>query len=46
MGRVDPVVGDFLDLEPGEERFVKYTVTYKRRKMGPELNTVKKKEPI
>ena len=36
----------FLDLNPGEKRFVKYSVTYKRRKMGPELNQEKKREPL
>jgi len=36
----------FLDLEPGEKRFVKYSVTYKRRKVGPELNTYKRREPL
>jgi len=36
----------FLDLTPGEKRFVTYSVTYKRRKMGPELNGYKRQEPI
>jgi hypothetical protein len=49
-GRVERVdqnhVKYFLDLTPGEKRFVKYTVTYKRRKVGPELNTVKRRESI
>jgi hypothetical protein len=36
----------FSDLNPGERRIVTYTVTYKRRKVGPELNGEKKKEPI
>jgi len=36
----------FLDLTPGEKRFVRYSVTYKRRKMGPELNGEKRREPI
>ncbi|NQU25913.1 MAG: hypothetical protein HQ567_31880 [Candidatus Nealsonbacteria bacterium] len=36
----------FLDLNPGEKRFVRYSVTYKRRKMAPELNTEKKREPL
>ena len=36
----------FLDLKPGEKRFVTYKVTYKRRKVGPELNTEKKREPL
>jgi len=35
----------FLDLQPGQKRFVKYSVTYKRRKVGPELNTDKRREP-
>ena len=49
-GRVERVdqnhVKYFLDLEPGEKRFVRYRVTYKRRKVGPELNTKKKREPL
>jgi hypothetical protein len=36
----------FLDLEPGEKRLVTYTVTYKRRKVGPELNGEKRREPL
>ncbi len=36
----------FLDLKPGEKRFVKYTVTYKRRKVKPELNGYKRREPL
>ncbi|HYW81335.1 MAG TPA: hypothetical protein VE890_17255 [Thermoguttaceae bacterium] len=36
----------FLDLTPGEKRLVNYSVTYKRRKMGPELNGEKRREPI
>ena len=36
-----PHVKYFLDLEPGEKRFVRYSVTYKRREAGPELNTEK-----
>jgi len=36
----------FLDLNPGEKTFVRYCVTYKRRKVGPELNTYKRKEPL
>ena len=36
----------FLDIDPGEKRFVRYRVTYKRRKVGPELNTEKKREPL
>ncbi len=49
-GRVERVdenhVKYFLDLNPGEKRFVRYSVTYKRRKVGPELNTEKKREPL
>ena len=49
-GRVERIdqnhVKYFLDLQPGEERFVKYSVTYKRRKVGPELNQEKKREPL
>ena len=36
----------FLDLKPGEKRFVTYSVTYKRRKVGPELNGYKRREPL
>jgi len=36
----------FLDLKPGEKRFVRYSVTYKRRKMPPELNGYKRREPL
>jgi hypothetical protein len=36
----------FLDLEPGEKRLVNYSVTYKRRKVGPDLNVEKKREPL
>ena len=36
----------FLDLKPGEKRFVRYSVTYKRRKVGPELNQIKKRERL
>jgi hypothetical protein len=36
----------FLDLPPGEKRLVKYSVTYKRRQMGPELNQEKRREPL
>jgi hypothetical protein len=49
-GRVERVdqnhVKYFLDLNPGEKRFVTYSVTYKRRKAGPELNQEKKREPL
>jgi hypothetical protein len=36
----------FLDLKPGKKTFVSYSVTYKRRKVGPELNTEKKRLPL
>jgi hypothetical protein len=36
----------FLDLEPGKKQLVEYSVTYKRRKVGPEINTEKKREPL
>jgi hypothetical protein len=36
----------FLDLNPGEKQFVRYSVTYKRRKVGPELSGDKRKEPL
>ncbi len=36
----------FLNLTPGEKQVVTYSVTYKRRKMGPELNQEKKREPV
>jgi len=36
----------FLDLEPGKKTFVTYSVTYKRRKVGPELNTEKIRRPL
>ncbi len=49
-GRVERVdqnhVKYFLDLTAGEKRFVRYSVTYKRRKVGPELNTEKRREPL
>jgi hypothetical protein len=49
-GRVERVdenhVKYFLDLNPGEKRFVRYSVTYKRRKVAPELNAEKKREPL
>ena len=49
-GRVQRVdqshVKYFLDVKPGEKRTVRYSVTYKRRKMGPELNRDKRREPI
>jgi hypothetical protein len=49
-GRVERVdqqhVKYFLDLPPGKKQLVQYSVTYKRRKVGPELNTEKKREPL
>ena len=49
-GRVERVdqqhVKYFLDLQPGKKQLVQYSVTYKRRKVGPELNTEKKLEPL
>ena len=49
-GRVERVdqnhVKYFLDLEPGEKRRVTYSVTYKRRKVQPELNQERKREPL
>jgi hypothetical protein len=36
----------FLDLQPGEKQLVRYSVTYKRRKVGPELNVERKREPL
>ncbi len=49
-GRVERVdqqhVKYFLDLKPGKKQTVDYSVTYKRRKVGPELNTEKKREPL
>jgi len=49
-GRVERVdqnhVKYFLDLKPGEKQFLRYSVTYKRRKVGPELNVERKREPL
>ena len=49
-GRVERVdqqhVKYFLDLQPGKKQLVIYSVTYKRRKVGPELNTERKREPL
>jgi hypothetical protein len=49
-GRVERVdqqhVKYFLDLKPGKKQTVAYSVTYKRRKVGPELNAEKKREPL
>jgi hypothetical protein len=49
-GRVERVdqqhVKYFLDLKPGKKQAVRYSVTYKRRKVGPELNAERKREPL
>ncbi len=49
-GRVERVdqqhVKYFLDLQPGKKQRVEYSATYKRRKVGPELNTERKREPL
>jgi hypothetical protein len=49
-GRVERIdqqhVKYFLDLKPGKKQLVSYSVTYKRRKVGPELNTERKREPL
>jgi len=49
-GRVERVdqqhVKYFLDLKPGKKQAVQYSVTYKRRKVGPELNSEQKREPL
>ncbi len=36
----------FLDMRAGQKWVVRYEVTYKRRKFGPELNTEKHREPL
>jgi hypothetical protein len=36
----------FLKLKPGEKQLVKYSVTYKRRKVEPELNQDRRREPL
>jgi len=36
----------FLDLKPGKKQMVAYGVTYKRRKVGPELNAERRREPL
>ena len=33
-------------VQPGKKQVVSYSVTYKRRKVGPELNTERKREPL
>jgi hypothetical protein len=49
-GRVERVdqghVKYFMDLKPGKKQVVEYSVTYKRRKVGPELNAERKREPL
>jgi hypothetical protein len=49
-GRVERVdqghVKYFMDLSPGKKQAVTYSVTYKRRKVGPELNTERKRAPL
>ncbi len=49
-GRVERVdqqhVKYFMDLKPGKKQRVEYSATYKRRKVGPELNVEKKREPL
>jgi hypothetical protein len=49
-GRVERVdqqhIKYFLDLQPGKKQLVRYSATYKRRKVGPELNTEKKRGPL
>ena len=49
-GRVERVdqqhVKYFMDLSPGKRQVVQYSVTYKRRKVGPELNAERKREPL
>ncbi|MBC8875188.1 MAG: hypothetical protein H8E44_37680 [Planctomycetes bacterium] len=36
----------FLELKPGEKRLVTYSVTYKRRKVQPELNQDRRRERL
>jgi hypothetical protein len=36
----------YVDLAPGEKRVIKYSVTHKRRKVGPELNVERKRERL
>jgi hypothetical protein len=49
-GRVERVdqqhIKYFVDLKPGKKQVVDYSVTYKRRKVEPELNAEKKREPL
>jgi hypothetical protein len=49
-GRVERVdrqhVKYFLDLSPAKKQVVQYSVTCKRRKVGPEINAQRKREPL
>jgi hypothetical protein len=49
-GRVERIdqghVKYFMDLKPGKKQRVEYSVTFKRRKVGPELNAERKREPL
>ncbi len=49
-GRVERIdqnhVKYFLDLTPGQKQTVTTRVTYKRRKVGPELNPEKRRERL
>jgi hypothetical protein len=49
-GRVERVdqnhANYFLDLQPGKKQLLDYNVTYKHRKVGPELNAERKREPL
>jgi hypothetical protein len=49
-GKVERVDGQhikyFMDLSPGKKQAVTYSVTYKRRKVAPELNAERKREPL
>lgn len=38
--------GIVADLQPGKKQLVSYGVTYKRRKMGPNLSTERKRESL
>ena len=38
-GSISSMSKYFLDLQPGKKQLVQYSVTYTRRKVGPELNT-------
>jgi len=49
-GRVERVdqnhVKYFLELKPGKKQFIGYSVTYKRHKIGSELNTERRRERL